>query len=108
MVTKRHDYGYKSMSAKTKRTILRISVTPEFREELRQFCDQYGETYATVVRTALREFMAKSGRITDDTAASELDFVLDQETWERLQRIKKSVAKAKSIDKTTTSLEGND
>ena len=96
------------MSAKPKRTILRISVTPEFREELRQFCELYGETYATVVRTALREFMVNSGTVINDTVASERDFDLDQETWERLQRIKKSVAKAKLIDKTTTNLAEDD
>ena len=66
------------MSTKNKRTILRISVTPEFREKLRQFCDKYGETYATVVRTALREFMAKSEPLPNDTISNESDFDLDR------------------------------
>lgn len=76
------------------RTVLRVEVTPDFKAELLEFCLKYGEKYSTVARIALREFMVKHETPSDvSPIRSERQLNdLDLETWERLKRIKDSVA----------------
>ncbi|MGB0257499.1 MAG: hypothetical protein ACPGES_02490 [Coraliomargarita sp.] len=81
------------MKAESKRTVLRVEVTPEFKSELLKFCANYGEKYSTVARIALREFIAKHESPAEILSAESQMNDLELETWERLKRIKDSVAR---------------
>ena len=39
--------------------LIRCRVSPSFKEEFEQFCEEYGEGQSTVIRLALREFIRK-------------------------------------------------